>query len=407
MPRFLTALLLVGVLGAGSVLAGCSKGAPSGGRVNAGATIGVRIVPVQQEAVHRRVQAVGSLFALDESTISSQVEGPVSRVLVDVGDQVKEGQVLVAIEPIELGYAVEAQRAAVRQVRAQLGIGPNDPPPSDPSKVAFVQRAAADLFDAQQKYDRAKQLFGSQLISREDFDAAAAKYDSAKASHELALQQVDQLAAQLQSSEAMRRLAEKKLADATIRAPYSGAVKERKVSPGEYLRVQSPVMVLVRTDQLRARLEVPEKWAAALELGSMVDVHVDAFPDQTFRGKLVRINPAVSTDSRTFQVEALIPNPGGKLKPGFFIQADLPTEVEEKILTIPGDAVTYTFGTYKVYVVDGEHVTERAIKPGAQTETAQGMRMEVVEGLKAGERLAVAPASVALYDGAPIHQQGR
>jgi len=63
--------------------------------------------------------------------------------------------VLVSIEPTELQYAVEMQRAAVRQVRAQLGIGPNDPPPSDPTKVAIVQRAAADLLDAKQKYDRA------------------------------------------------------------------------------------------------------------------------------------------------------------------------------------------------------------------------------------------------------------
>jgi RND family efflux transporter MFP subunit len=407
MSRSLAGFLIIGVLGAGSVLAGCSRGPSSGGRVNAGATIGVRMVPVQEETIHRHVQAVGSLFALDESTISSQVEGPVSRVLVDVGDQVKEGQVLVTIEPTELKYAADAQGAAVRQVRAQLGIGPDDPPPSDPSKVAFVQRAAADLLDAKQKYERARQLFDSQLISREEFDGVSAKYDSAKASYELALQQVDQLAAQLQSSDAMRRLAEKKLADATIRAPYAGAVKERKVSPGEYLRVQSPVMVLVRTDQLRARLQVPEKWAAALELGSIVSVHMDAFPNQTFRGKLTRINPAVNPDSRSFEVEALIPNPESKLKPGSFIAADLPSEVEEKILTVPGDAVTYSFGTYKVYVVDGGHVTERAIKPGAQTETAQGMRMEVVEGLKAGDRLAVAPANVALYDGAPIHEQRR
>ncbi len=115
----------------------------------------VRIVPAREDSVRRRVQAVGSLFAIDESTISSQVEGPIARVLVDVGDTVKEGQVLVSIEPTELQYAVEMQRAAVRQVRAQLGIGPNDPPPSDPTKVALVQRAAADLLDAKQKYDRA------------------------------------------------------------------------------------------------------------------------------------------------------------------------------------------------------------------------------------------------------------
>jgi multidrug resistance efflux pump len=145
-------------------------------------------------------------------------------MLVDVGDVVKEGQVLVAIEPTELQYAVDSQRAAVRQVRSQLGIGPNDPPPSDPSKVAFVQRAAADMLDAKQRYDRSRLLFESQVVAQGDVDAAVAKYDNAKASHELAIQQVEQLAGQLQSSETMLRLAENTVAAASIRALFNGSV---------------------------------------------------------------------------------------------------------------------------------------------------------------------------------------
>jgi RND family efflux transporter MFP subunit len=394
-------------LGLGLALVGCSKGqgqSPSG-RVDASATMAVHIVPAREDSVRRRVQAVGSLFAIDESTISSQVEGPVARVLVDVGDTVKEGEVLVSIEPTELQYAAEMQRAAVRQVRAQLGIGPNDSPPSDPTKVAFVQRAAADLLDAKQKYDRAELLFQSQLIAQEQLDAAKAKYDNAHAAHELAIQQVEQLAGQLQSTEATRRLADKKLGDASIRAPFPGSVKERRVSPGEYLKVQSPVIVLVRTDQLRARLEVPEKWAAAVHTGTTVDIHVDAFPGEIFQGELVRINPTVSTDSRSFEVEAMIPNRGNKLKPGFFVQASLPSEIEEKVVTIPSEALTYLYGVYKVYVVKGDHVVEQVVKPGQQTETPQGVRVEVLEGLHAGDRLAIGPTGSNMVDGAPVHEQ--
>ena len=314
---------------------------------------------------------------------------------------------LVAIEPTELQYAVETQRAAVRQVRSQLGIGPNDPPPSDPSKVAFVQRAAADLLDAKQKYDRARLLFQSQVVAQGDVDAAMAKYDNANAAHELAIQQVEQLAAQLQSSETMLRLAEKKVADASIRAPFNGSVKERKVNLGEYLKVQSPVIVLVRAGPLRARLEVPEKWAAAVQTGATVDVHVDAFPNEMFHGQLVRINPTVNSDSRSFEVEAMLPNPDGKLKPGFFVQASMPSEIEEKIVTIPGDALVYTFGIYKVFVVNGERAVERKIKPGAQSETPQGVRVQVIEGLKAGERIVVGPADEGtLMATAPLRRGG-
>jgi RND family efflux transporter MFP subunit len=387
--------------------AGCSKNASSRGRVNASATIGIRVVGAQEETLRRRVEAVGSLFAFDESTISSEVDGPITQISVDVGDVVKEGQIMVSIDPTELQYAVENQRAAVRQVRAQLGIGPDAPPPGDPSKVAFVQRAAADLFDAKQKFGRAQALFQAQLISPEDRDAASARYDNARASLDLAIQQVDQLIGQLQSSEAMRRLAEKKVADASIRAPFNGAVKERKVNLGEYLKVQSPVMVLVRIDQLRARLEVPEKLAGAVHTGATVDVHVGAYPNEVFQGKLTRINPAVNPDSRSFEVEAMIPNPENKLKPGFFAQGSLPSEVEEKVVTIPQDAIKYVFGTYSVFVVNGGRLAERTIKLGSQNETPQGVRVEVVEGLRAGERIALIPAGTTLYEGAPVHEQSQ
>src|SRR5437879_2409315 len=102
-----TCSVFVFMLGVGSALTGCSKGVPSTGRVNASATIRIESVTAREETSPRRVEAVGSLLAVDESTISSQVEGPVIQIAVDVGDVVKEGQVMVSIDPTELQYAVE------------------------------------------------------------------------------------------------------------------------------------------------------------------------------------------------------------------------------------------------------------------------------------------------------------
>ncbi len=379
---------------------GCSRTQPRSVRGDAGNPIAVSAYPVQEEVVRRRVQAVGSLYALEESTISAEVEARVERVLVDVGDSVRAGQVLVTLEKTELEYELERQHAAVRQVRAELGLGPNDPLPRDPAQVAFVQRAAADLFDAEQKYRRAEQLFRDHLISQQQLDEASARFKGARAAHDLAVQEVERLKAQLQSSEAASKLAEKKLADTSIRAPFPGSIKERRVSPGEYLKVQSPVMVIVRTDQLRARLAVPEKWAGSVKTGATIDVQVEAYPSQVFRGKLVRINPAVLQDSRTFEVEALLPNADGRLRPGFFIRASLPSELEEKTLTVPEQAVNYRYGVYKVYVLNGPRVAERPIKPGTQ----QDARVEVLEGLRAGERVAVAVEGE-LRDGATVRVQ--
>ncbi len=315
------------------------------------------------------------------------------------GDTVQGGQVLVTLNKVELQYELDRQRGAVAEVRARLGIGPDDPLPRDPTQVAFVQRAEADLYEAEQKYKRAEQLFHDQLISQQELDEAAARFKGARAAHDQALQEVDELKGRLQGSEAARDLAAKKLADASIRAPFPGAVKERRVSPGEYLKVQSPVAVIVRTDQLRARLAVPEKWAGSMKLGSEVEVHVEAYPNETFRGRLVRVNPTVSAESRSFEAEAMLANPGGRLKPGFFIQATIPSNVEEKALLVPEAAVNYRYGVYKVYLLNSSQVEEREIKPGPH----QGDRIEVQEGLKAGDRVAAAVQGE-LFPGAHVRE---
>lgn len=382
------------------ILTSCSTDpdARSGGKT--GGPVSVRLFTVEEQVVKRRVQAVGSLYPIDQSTISSEVEARVDKVLVDVGDAVHQGQVLVELSPTELQFEVDRQRAAVAEVRARLGIGPEDPLPRRPDDVAFVQRAAADLFDAEQKYKRADQLFRDRLISQEQLDEAATRYKSSRAALDLAVQEVSQLKAQLQSSEVARRLAEKKLTDATIRSPFPGFVQARRVSPGEYLRLQSPVMVIVRTDTLRARLSVPERWAGAIRQGATVDLRVEAYQGETFRGRLERINPSVSSETRTFEIEALVPNQDGRLKPGFFVEGSLPSEVEERALTVPPEALSYRYGVYKVFLLNGDKVEEREVKPGQQQES----RVEILEGLRAGDRVAV-PVRGQLSSGDSVREQ--
>lgn len=382
----------------------CSKAQPSSVLGDAAHPTPIRSYTVAEETARRRIQAVGSLYALEESTLSSEVEAPVAEVLADVGDNVQEGQPLVRLDPKELQLEVDRQRGIVTQVRAQLGIGPAEAPPSDPKKIASVQRAEADLFDADHKYARAQEMFRGKLISQQQLDEAESRYESTKATYMVALQEVDRLKALLVSSEASEKLAEKKLNDATIRAPFPGSIKTRDVHPGEYLRVQSPVMVLVRTDRLRARLAVPEQWAGWVKDGVTVDVHVEAFPGETFQGKISRINPAVAQDSRTFEAEALLANQSGKLKPGFFVQASIPSQKEEKTIFLPENAVNYRYGVYKVFLLNGNHVSERQIRPAGQTEDERGKRFEVAEGLKPGDRVAVA-ISGELHDGAVVREQ--
>jgi RND family efflux transporter MFP subunit len=392
------------LLAATALACACSKSSSSSVLGDAAHPTPVHLYTVAEEVSQRRVQAVGSLFALEESTLSAQVEGQVAQVLADEGDTVKEGQPLVVLDTRELQFEVDRRRGLVRQVRAQLGIGPGEPPPSDPKKIATVQRAEADLYDADRKYGRAKEMFKDRLISQQQLDEAASRFQSAQATYNVALQEVDRLKALLISNEATEKLAEKKLNDATIRAPFPGAIKTRSVHTGEYVKVQSPVMVIVRTDRLRARLAVPERWAGWIKEGAPVDLQVEAFPGEVFHGKVSSINPAISQDSRTFETEALLTNPDGRLKPGFFLQAAIPSAKAEKTIFLPERAVNYRYGVYKVFLVNGNRVSERLIRPAGQTEDQRGRRFEIAEGLKPGDRVAVA-VSGDLHDGAMVEEK--
>jgi RND family efflux transporter MFP subunit len=384
--------------------AGCSKTPSSSVLGDAAHPTPVRLYTVTEESTRRRIQAVGSLYAFEESTLSSQVDGRVAEVLADVGDNVKQGQVLITIDPQELQFEVERQHGLVTQVRAQLGIGPNDPPPSDPKKLASVQRAEADLFDADHKYARAQEMYRDKLISQQQLDEAASRFQSTKATYNVALQEVDRLKALLVSSEASEGLAQKKLGDASIRAPFPGAIKTRSVHPGEFVRVQSPVIVLVRTERLRARLEIPERWAGWVKEGATADLHVEAFPGETFHGQISRINPSVAQDSRAFEAEAILANPDGRLKPGFFLQASIPSEKEDNTIFLPEQAVSYRYGVYKVFLLNGNRVTERQVLPAGQTEDEHGRRFEIAEGLKPGDRVVMA-ISGDLHDGSVVREQ--
>jgi RND family efflux transporter MFP subunit len=385
----------------GMSLVACSNS--NGASASNSRPVAVHVYTVAEETALRRVQAVGSLFALEESTLSAEVDGVVSKVLVDVGDTVAAGQPMVLLDQRELQFDLERQLGAVHEVRAQLGIGSNEPPPADSRKLASVQHAQADLFDAERKYGRAKELFRDSLISQQQLDEAASRYESTRATYEIALQEVDRLKALLISTEASERLAEKKLSDATVRAPFQGAIRSRNVHPGEYLRAQTPVLVLVRTDFLRARLAVPERWAGWIKQNASVNLQVEAFPGEIFHGRISRINPAVSQDSRTFETEALLENTDGRLKPGFFVQASIPSEKQEKTVFVPEDAVNYRYGVYKVFMLNGDRVAERQIRPAGQTEDEKGRRFEVSEGLKPGDRV-VAAVTGELRDGDKVQE---
>src|SRR5262249_47328674 len=156
-------------------------------------------------------------------------------------------------------------------------------------------------------------------------------------------------------------------------------------------------------DPLRVRLSVPEKMSPWVRVGREVAISMEAFPGRTFSGRISRINPTVDEKTRSFEIEGLVANPKGELKPGSFVKAAIPSDKVDSILTIPQTAALYLFGAYKVFLVDGNRLKEIEIKLGEQF----GDQVEVVEGLKAQDRIAVAGNGQSLRDGMELDQHGK
>jgi multidrug efflux pump subunit AcrA (membrane-fusion protein) len=376
----------------------CRRGASGDAADAAGKPVKAKVVPVAERQLQRTVEAVGTLFPMDEVTVGSEVDGRVARVFVDVGDKVALGRALVEIAPAELSLTAEQQAAALDQAQAQLGLPDSGAEPGKVDEAAEVRRAAADRADAAQKFERALSLFQEGLIARGDYDEAEARAKAAQAAYEMARQNVENLRAQVAQRRASLALARKKLADTVIRAPFAGHVKQRLVTVGQYVKVQTPVMVIVNADPLRVRLQVPEKVAAFVAVGAPVSVRVEAYPSRTFEGSIARINPSVDAQTRSFEVEALLDNRDGALKPGFFAKASVRSSRVDKALVIPGEALRYRYGVYKVFTVASRTLKEKEVKLGER----DGSEVEISEGLTAQDSVAVPVSGEELRDGAAV-----
>ena len=345
----------------------------------------VKVESAQVRDLRREVDVVGTLAAREEVVVSAEVEGRVARLVHDLGDRVDAGTALIELDQEKLQYRAEAQRAALEQARARYGAGADgDLPPLE--KVPNVVSTSAQLADAQQQLERAKNLASRNLLSRSDLETAQTRYDTAKAAHDQALASARQLRADIDSQTSSLRLAQRNLRDAVVRAPFDGYVAERLVSQGQYLQPLTPVMRIVRLHPLKITAEVPEKFAPWIESGREIAVRVDAFPQQSFAGKVVRIAPAVNLRSRAFAIEGEVPNPDGKLKPGTFARVQITTDRVERAVTIPFAAVQSRYGTNRVFLVQNGQIAGKEVVLGDRL----GDRVEVAQGLDAGTPIVAA-----------------
>ncbi len=359
----------------------------------------VKTERAQVRELRRAVEVIGTLAAREEVVVSSEVEGRVATLAHDLGDKVQAGTPLVELDAEKARYRADTQRAALAQARAKYGApAEGDLPALD--QVPEVVSSTAQLSEATQQLERAKSLAARKLLSQSDFDAAQTRYDTAKAAHDQALASARQLRADIQAQSSSLQLAERELRDTVIRAPFDGYVAERLVSLGQFVQPQTPIMRIVRLQPLKLTAEVPEKFAPWIETGRPVAVHVDAYPDETFDGKVVRISPSVNLKSRAFAIEGEVPNPDGRLKPGTFARVQITTDHVDRAVTIPASAVQSRYGTNRVFVVQDGTLTGREVVLGDRI----GDRVEVSKGIDAGTTL-VARDVEQLADGMKITEK--
>jgi RND family efflux transporter MFP subunit len=356
----------------------------------------VKTDAVREESVRRNLEVVGTLAAEDQVTVSSEVDGVVRRVLADLGDRVASGQALVELDREKLQYSLDQQRAAHSRSLTKYGASDAEHLPRI-EDTPDVRRAGAELAQAKQALERATELHKRQLVSQQTLDDADTTLRLKTAAYDASLQEAKNLQSDIDATAAAMKLAERHLEDASIRAPFAGYVQQRMVSLGELVKAQMPVMTVVRVDPLKLRSEIPERMAPWVKIGQPLTLRVDAFPDKSFAATISRISPAVTTETRTFAFEALAPNAEALLKPGTFARVRLETSLVEQVMTIPYAAMQYRYGVYRAFAVEGDRLEARELKTGDRV----GDRMEILDGLKTAERVAVTEVDT-LTDGMMI-----
>lgn len=342
---FVSALAACG--GKGDAAAGGPGGGGGAGGPPGGMQLPVETVTLRPQPLVGGLQTVGSLRADESVVVRPEVAGRIQRIHFTEGGRVSAGQPLFTLDP------------SLAQ--------------------ASLNEAQANLENSRRTATRTGQLVEQKLVAQADHDRARAALG------------VDQ------ARVASARTALSKM---TLRAPFSGQVGLRNVSVGEVVNAGQELVTLVRLDPIEVDFSVPESALPQLRRGQGITVTVDAFPGDTFSGKVVAIDPVIDPNSRSAKLRAQIPNPDGRLHPGQFAQLKLDTGTgSANALLVPEQALMQDGDTRFVYtVVDG-----KAKRTGVKTGTRTPGFVQVTSGLKAGDVVITAgQAKPMMRDGVPV-----
>ena len=325
------------------------------------------------------VTVVGNLIGAATVDAVPKAQGRLEDVFVKLGDHVKLGQPIAKIEDREIQEQVKQQEAA-------YNVG-----------QATIRQRQAALKLAESNLERSKSLYERQLLARQAMDDSDASYQAAQAQLDLAQATTDQ---------SKSRLDELKinLTNTLIRAPVEGFIGKRTLDPGASVGVNTSFISVVDIRTVRLVINVIEKDLRRISVGLGSAVEVDAFPGETFKGRIARIAPILDPTTRTAQVEIEIPNPDVRLKPGMYARVKFVVEKHEQTLVVPTMAVVDVAGKIGVFLTGGANNDTAVFHPVTIGIEHQD-QTEVTAGLTEGQRI-VTTGAAALREGDRIAMNG-
>jgi len=313
----------------------------------------VTTVVVKPEKWPSTFNVIGTMAAVQGVTVSADLPGTVDKIHFESGQWVKQGEVLVELD--------------TRQEKAQLA----------------NMEASRDL--AHINFGRMEQLVKQGVLAKSD-------YDNAVASQKVSDAQVAEVKATIDRK--------------TIRAPFSGLLGLRQVNLGQYLSAGQAIVPLQSLDPIYVNFGVPQQDAGQIKLGSTIRIISDDVKQRAYTGKVTAFDSVVNESTRNVQVQATLSNPGGKLHGGMFVQVDISTGADRKVISIPATAINYAPYGDSVFVVgdmkDPKGNTYRGVRQQfVKIAGSRGDQVAIISGLNPGDEV-VSSGVFKLRNGAAI-----
>ena len=375
--------MLVPMLAAVALWSGCG-----GSESQPKAAANAPAVPVQTATVSSQewpvvYEATGTVRARTAAVLSSKIMAYVRQVAVQVGDRVREGQLLVTLDAQDLDTNVLRAQAAESEVLSAV-----------PEADNGVAGAKANLDLAQSTFKRMEELASKKSISNQEFDEASARFKSAQAAYEMARAKRTQLDSKRAQVQQEVRGASIMRDYARISAPFSGVVTAKSVEPGNLAAPGAPLLTVEREGAYRLEASVEESRLPFVKAGQTVDIALEAL-DRRFTARVSEIAPAVDAASRAYTVKIDLPAVPN-LRSGMFGRARFPLGVR-KVVAIPPQAMVERGQLQSVFVIEDGCARTRLVTIGERGQSA----VEVLSGLSEGEKL-VSPVPSGLADGTRV-----